>query len=194
MGHEASERRMGLEEPGERELELDGLRGCVTLEADGDRVSLLTVENTTDAPGEMGQADALNRSFVCAHTPAPRRTRRPVRLPARVGLESRNTFPVLATEAGRRGAGRRDRASRPSQARPSRGGLYDSTEIEEALLLHVHTLSDGERAAIDAGDPKVRAMIERAAAATPEDIVRLHGVMRPVPEAIPGEDEATVTA
>ena len=34
----------------------------------------------------------------------------------------------------------------PQIAPESRGGLFDSTEIEEALLLHVQALSDGERA------------------------------------------------
>jgi hypothetical protein len=63
----------------------------------------------------------------------------------------------------------------PQLAPESLGGLFDSTEIEEALLLHVQTLSDGERAAIEQQDPAVREMIERAAQATPEDIVSLHG-------------------
>ena len=51
----------------------------------------------------------------------------------------------------------------PQLAPESLGSLFDSTEIEEALLLHVQALSDGERAAIAAGDPAVAAMIERAA-------------------------------
>src|SRR5262249_19775972 len=45
----------------------------------------------------------------------------------------------------------------------------------EALLLHVHALSDGERAEIERQDPTVREMIARAAATTPEDIIALHG-------------------
>ena len=36
----------------------------------------------------------------------------------------------------------------PQLAPESRGGLFDATEIEEALLLHVQALSDGERAEI----------------------------------------------
>ena len=47
----------------------------------------------------------------------------------------------------------------PQLAEPSRGSLFDATEIEEALLLHVHTLSDAERADIEAGDPKVAEMV-----------------------------------
>ena len=61
----------------------------------------------------------------------------------------------------------------PQIAPESRGGLFDSTEIEEALLLHVQVLSDAERADIERADPAVREMIERAAAATPEEIIAL---------------------
>ncbi len=46
--------------------------------------------------------------------------------------------------------------------------MFDNTEIEEALLLHVQTLSDAEREAIvEQDDPAVREMIERAGATTP---------------------------
>ena len=95
----------------------------------------------------------------------------------------------------------------PQIAPESRGDLFDGTEIEEALLLHVLALSDDERALIERDDPAVRAMIERAAAATPAEILALHGRMtlsdpqaqeaareraRPVPDDVPGEAEATV--
>ena len=58
----------------------------------------------------------------------------------------------------------------PQIAPESRGDLFDATEIEEALLLHVLALSDDERAAIAEQDPAVREMLARAEAATPEDI------------------------
>ena len=95
----------------------------------------------------------------------------------------------------------------PQLAPESRGNLFDSTEIEEALLLHVMALSDDERAATAEQDPAVRAMLERAAAATPEELLKLHGrvtVSDPVadvpvyglaPQGAPGEAgeaEATV--
>ena len=43
----------------------------------------------------------------------------------------------------------------------------------------MQTLSDGEREEIGAQDPAVREMIERAAAATPGDVMDLHGLMKP---------------
>ena len=63
----------------------------------------------------------------------------------------------------------------PRIAPESRGNLFDGTEIEEALLLHIQTLSDAERAEIEEQDPAVRDMIERATSATPDDIGALHG-------------------
>ena len=62
----------------------------------------------------------------------------------------------------------------------SRGTLFDNTEIEEALVLHVHALSDGERAEAAGQDPAVRAMLERALATTPEEIIGLHGGLKEV--------------
>ena len=55
----------------------------------------------------------------------------------------------------------------PQIAPESRGNLFDNTEIEEALLLHVQALSDEEREEIAEQDPAVREMIERATAVDP---------------------------
>ena len=75
----------------------------------------------------------------------------------------------------------------PQIAPESRGGLFDSTEIEEALLLHVHALSDAEREEIERQDPAVREMVARAAAATPGGD---HRAARPRDAARPASDRA----
>jgi hypothetical protein len=191
VGHEAVERRVELDGPGVRELAFDGLRGCVSLEVEGSCVTLL-VQNATDAPSGMGRADALCRSLVSTH-PLVRAHGGRFASPLEAGLDSRNTFPVLASDADDAVLGAAIvLPDHPRLAGESRGDLFDSTEIEEALLLHVHTLSDAERAAIDAGDPRVRAMVDRAAAATPDDVRALHGLMKPAAEDVPGEPEALV--
>ena len=90
--------------------------------------------------------------------------------------KSVNTFPVLASPG--------DDAilaativlpDHPRMAPESLGNLFDNTEIEEALLLHVKALSEGEREAIAAQDPAVREMVERAERTTPEQMLTLHG-------------------
>jgi hypothetical protein len=65
----------------------------------------------------------------------------------------------------------------PRIAPESRGNLFDNTEIEEALVLHVHALSDGERAEIEEQDAAVKEMIDRALAVSPDEILDLHGRM-----------------
>jgi hypothetical protein len=90
--------------------------------------------------------------------------------------ESVNTFPVLATPDDDVVVGAAVvLPDHPQIAAESRGSLFDATEIEEALLLHIQVLSDAERAEIERQDPAVRGMIARAAAATPAEILALHG-------------------
>ncbi len=89
----------------------------------------------------------------------------------------------------------------PQIAPESHGDLFDATEIEEALLLHVLALSDAERAAIAEQDPAVREMLARAEAAGPEEIARLRGRVtvtdlppahRPGPADVAGEPQIVV--
>ncbi len=82
----------------------------------------------------------------------------------------------------------------PQLAPESRGNLFDNTEIEEALLLHIHSLSDSEREQAATQDPAVREMLKRALALGPQDIMALHGGLKEVPGADdnPGEERATV--
>lgn len=63
----------------------------------------------------------------------------------------------------------------PELAPESLGNLFDNTEIEEALLLHVQTLTDDERSEIEGGDSAVREMIERAEKVTSDEMLGLHG-------------------
>ena len=93
-----------------------------------------------------------------------------------------NTWPVLATAADDTVLGAAILLpDHPQLAPESRGALFDGTEIEEALLLHVHALSDAEREEIAQQDAAVREMVERALTSTPEDIVRSARQLRPVP-------------
>ena len=59
----------------------------------------------------------------------------------------------------------------PQIAPESRGNLFDSTEIEEALLLHVLALSDEEREQTRSRTRPCAQMLERAARTTPEELM-----------------------
>ena len=95
----------------------------------------------------LDRAGALARSLLSTH-PLAARHRRALHLPARARVRrASNTFPVLATPADDTVLGAAIvLPDHPQIAPESRGGLFDSTEIEEALLLHVQVLSDEERA------------------------------------------------
>ena len=114
------------------------------------------------------------------------------RAEAVAGCENVNTWPVLASPEDDVVLGAAMfLPDHPRIAPESLGSLFDNTEIEEALLLHVQTLSEEERGEIAAQDPKVREMIERAEQATPEEMIALHGRLEPGhPQS--GEPEATV--
>jgi hypothetical protein len=184
--HEAVERVVEL-----GDFEFDGLCGRVSLERNGRHVKLI-VENTTDVDAGLGRAEALQHALLSTHPIVRARGGRFVS-PLDAGCASVNTFPVLATPEDDVVLGAAIVLPEHPQVAPqSRGGLFDSTEIEEALLLHVQALSDGEREAIAGGDPAVGEMVERAAAASPEELLRLHGVMQPVEDEIPGETETRV--
>ena len=158
--------------------------GALTLELSLETVPLpagdeyevvLRVRNRTLVSSGLDRAGALARSLISTHPVLRVAGGRFVSALERP-CASVNTFPVLAADGDDVMLGAAIvLPDHPRLAPESLGGLFDSTEIEEALLLHVRTLSDGERAEIEHQDPAVRAMIARAQSATPEDIVSLHG-------------------
>ena len=132
------------------------------------------------------RAEALEHSLISTHPLLRARGGAFVSPLEAPGCDNVNTWPVLAAPDDSAILGAAIvLPDHPQLAPESRGSLFDGTEIEEALLLHVHALSDAEREEIANGDPAVREMVERALASTPEDIVRLHGLMRPVEDAPP---------
>jgi hypothetical protein len=205
--HQAVEGR--LEAPGQPLADLartphvapfarDGLHGRVRMSADdlGDdrwRV-MLCVHNTTAVERCLDRAGALAASLISTH-PLLRLQGGRFESPLEAdGAESVNTYPVLATDADDALLGAAIvLPDHPRLAPESRGDLFDGTEIEEALLLHVLALSDDERAAIAQQDPAVREMLARAEAATPQDIVALHGrTVLADPQEPPGEQQVEV--
>jgi hypothetical protein len=193
--HAAAERRIevGPARLGERvTTEFDGGRLTLRSEERGDGSALVRccVHNTREAPPGLDRAGALARSLISTQLLVRLSSGR-FRSPLDGPPTSVNTYPVLATEADDAVLGTSYvLPDHPQIAPESRGGLFDSTEIEEALLLHVQVLSDGERAEIERADPAVREMIARAAAATPQDIIALHGrveIRDPVSDEPPSE-------
>jgi hypothetical protein len=132
------------------------------------------VHNTARVPSGLDRAGALAHSLLSVHMIVEISRGRFIS-PLESGLRSENIWPVLAggCDEAVLGAGIA-LPDHPRLAPSSHGNLFDNTEIEEALVLHVHTLSDAERAAALAGDRIVGDMLERALSLGPEEIMALH--------------------
>ncbi len=66
----------------------------------------------------------------------------------------------------------------PEVAPESPTDFFDCAENDELLVLAILSLSDEERAQMAALDDKARDLLQRTAALTPEELARLHGVIR----------------
>lgn len=178
-------------------FDFDGLRGEVRMGVERFDATLaratFDVRNATPVPEGLDRAAALRSSLLSTHVVAtvaegvfasaiapPEEAAAAVMACAAV-----NTFPVLAGDDDTVLLGAAIALpDHPQLAPESRGDLFDATEIEEALLLHVLALTDEEREQAAAHDPAVRAMLARAVAATPQEIAALHGrvIVRDLPE------------
>jgi hypothetical protein len=199
--HKAQERRLAL--PATRFGEShtvpfhhEGLHGHAIITAiplKERRVRMtISVHNTTDVPEGLDRAAALQHSLLSTHV-VGRVAGGHFISPLDVqGCENVNSWPVLATQADDAVLGAAIMLpDHPQIAPESKGNLFDSTEIEEALLIHVLALSDEEREAAAAQDPAVRQMLERAVQTTPQELMDLHGRVQ-VADPRVGEPEVEV--
>jgi hypothetical protein len=183
--HEAAEQRieLGPVALGERRtVEFDGGRFTVRSEllpdGDGAAVVRACVHNTTGVPAGLDRAVALAHSLISTHIVLSISAGRFIS-PLQSGCESINIHPVLASDSDDTVLGAAIVLPDHPQISPrSHGNLFDNTEIEEALVLHVHALTPQERADAAAQDPVVREMLERTLALTEQDIIGLHSGLK----------------
>jgi hypothetical protein len=172
--------------PGRDTALFDG--GRFTVRTDGELVRVC-VHNTAEVGSGLDRASALRSALMSTHI-VVKISRGRFRSPIDSGCESVNTFAVLATPNDDTVLGAAIVLPDHPQISPhSRGNLFDNTEIEEALVLHVHALTDAEREQV--ADPHVQEMLDRALALGPADIAGLHGGLSEV-DNNPGEQRATV--
>jgi hypothetical protein len=189
--HEGTARHIDLREPGVVEFDFDGLRGSACLIFADGRMTI-RVENHTSVPDGLDRGEALLHAFLSTHVVGRVTGGRFVSPLEATGCEQINSWPVLATPEDDAVLGAAIMLpDHPQIAPESRGSLFDSTEIEEALLLHVLALSDEEREAAASQDPAVRQMLERAARTTPQELMDLHGRVT-VADPREGEPQAEV--
>ena len=159
------------------------------------------IVNRTPMPGnELENAEAvLMRTFASTHTILRAQGAKfislmetPVAHKAAAGrCRNVGTWPVLVGNEQRR---ERDTMlsspiilyDYPKIAPESAGALFDGTEIDEILTLRILTLSEEEKRELGQTDHLARQLLERTESLSPEQLLRLHGVMR---EANPFEKE-----
>ena len=101
--------------------------------------------------------------------------------PAVSECENAGCWPVLAGPPGERNvllASPIILPDHPEVARESPGELYDGTEIDEILTLRTLALTDEEKAAARATDPRAAALIDRVESLDGAALQRLHGTIR----------------
>ena len=194
--HQAEPRRIVLPsvaagETHVEDFEFDGLRVRASIRSDGSRMRI-RVENHTEVEPGLDRTGALLHSLLSTHVIGRAEGGRFTSPLEAKGCENINSWPVLATQADDAVLGAAIMLpDHPQIAPESKGNLFDSTEIEEALLIHVLALSDEEREAAAEQDPAVRQMLERAARTTPQELMDLHGRVQ-VADPREGEREAEV--
>jgi len=70
----------------------------------------------------------------------------------------------------------------PEIATESPGDLFDGTEIDEILSLRILTLTDAEKEAVGAIYARARALLDRTERLAPEQLLGMHGRLRPARE------------
>ena len=197
----AASRRVPISVAAGREQELLGpegsivrswepLEGALVVSAEplGPSLHRITarVENTTPWTGGAREA-ALRRTFCSAHTMLRAQdggafvsqTDPPPWLREAAGAcENRGTWPVLVGEAGERHTLLSSPIileDHPRIAPESPGDLFDGGEIDQLLILNILQLTEHEKAEARASDPRVREILDRSEALSPEELMRLHG-------------------
>lgn len=148
------------------------------------------VENSSPFEGTDRDA-ALEQTFCSCHTVLRARDGAFVSLtdpPAHAReqaarCENVGTWPVLVGEEGDRGTLLSSPiilSDYPRVAPESPGDLFDSSEIDQMLVLNILTLTDEEKREMRESDPRAREILERTEALTPDQLMRLHGTIREI--------------
>jgi hypothetical protein len=168
------------------------LAGSIEIAADGagDRLARLTVRiaNTTPWPGGRRE-DALRQTLCSTHTVLEAANGEFVSLTdppadllaAAERCENIGTWPVLVGEEGDRHTLLSSPiilSDYPQIAPESPGDLFDGGEIDQLLILNILSLTPSEQEEMRASDPRAREILDRCAALTPEELMRLHGAIR----------------
>jgi hypothetical protein len=156
------------------------------------RITIRTCNRTPlESPEQKSRDRALMRSLVSAHTVLGANNCELVSLldPPQdmlglaAGCQNIGTWPVLVGDAGQRDTLLSSPIilyDYPQIAPESAGDLFDGTEIDEILSLRIMTLTVEEKREMRESDTRARQILERTESLPPEQLMKLHGVVRPL--------------
>jgi hypothetical protein len=136
------------------------------------------VEISNATPGEAATFNSTH-TILCVHNGQFVSALDPE---AAEACRNESTWPVLVGEPGDRHTMLSSRIileEYPRIAPESPGDLFDGGEIDQLLTLNILGLTDEEKAEMRATDPRAREILDRTEALTPEELMRLHGMVRP---------------
>jgi hypothetical protein len=147
------------------------------------------IENRTPQTGALTGSAVMLHSFASTHTILQVRQGSfislmdpPEALKAIAqGCQNLRTWPVLAGDEGVYDTMLSSPIilyDYPQIAPESPGALFDGTEIDEILTLRIMTLTDEEKQEMRQGDERAREILERTESLSPEQFMKLHGVIR----------------
>jgi hypothetical protein len=153
----------------------------------------VVVRNVADFDGSL-RDDALMQTLVSTHVLLGVQQGEFVSLldppegcrAAAEGCRQQGLFPVQVGESGQSDtmlASPIILYDYPQIAPESPGDLFDGTEIDEILSLRILTLTDEEKRLGAALDERTRLLLERTENLAAEQLLGLHGVLRPAAEA-----------
>jgi len=169
------------------------LAGAVIIDAESVGIDLyrisVHIENRTPGTGALTSNAVMPHSFVSTHTilqvyhGAFISLLDPPEALKTMAQECHNlhTWPVLVGKEGEYGTMLSSPIilyDYPQIAPESPGSLFDGTEIDEILTLRIMTLTDEEKEEMRQGDERAREILERTEALSPEQFMKLHGVIR----------------
>lgn len=150
----------------------------------------LTIRNTSGFDGATDNRDAVlmystlsTHTVLCVENTQFFSLLEPPEDLAAVAPECKNvnTWPVLVGEQGSSDVMLSSPIilyDYPQIAPESPGDLFDGTEIDEILSLRIMTMTDEEKKEAREADPRGRALLNRTDALPPEQLMKLHGVLR----------------
>jgi len=147
------------------------------------------IENRTPGSGTLTSNGVMAHSFVSTHTILqvhegtfislmdPPETLKSIAQ----RCQNQHTWPVLVGNEGELDTMLSSPIilyDYPQIAPESPGSLFDGTEIDEILTLRIMTLTDEEKEEMRQGDARAREILERTESLSPEQLMKLHGVIR----------------